>query len=64
MNTPMSKDMRYDRCPRCGTVIRFKSTDASTSCENCGIKINRLKYYKNKPSRGAGRLVNHGACFI
>ena len=42
MNAPMLKDERYDRCPRCGTVIRFKIKDTSTTCEKCGTKI-RLK---------------------
>ena len=39
MNNAKLKDMRYDRCPRCGTVIKFKVTDTSTTCEKCGAKI-------------------------
>lgn len=42
MSNFVSKDVRYERCPRCNTVIQFKATDTSATCKNCGAKI-RLK---------------------
>lgn len=39
MSTPKSKDERFERCPRCNNVIRFKVTDTSIKCSSCGAKI-------------------------
>ncbi len=38
---PGARDVRFERCPNCGSVVLFKDTDVTT-CPRCKLKI-RLK---------------------
>jgi len=39
--SPVAKEVRFERCPNCGSVVLFKDTDVTT-CPRCKLKI-RLK---------------------
>jgi uncharacterized protein with PIN domain len=43
METFLKLEERFERCPKCGAVIKFKPGTDVTVCEKCKIKIRLRK---------------------
>ena len=43
MNNSWSKEIHFERCPRCNWVVLFKKGEDTAVCEKCGTKIKLKK---------------------
>ncbi|HUU29973.1 MAG TPA: 30S ribosomal protein S27ae [archaeon] len=43
MATSWMKEVRFERCPRCGAVVMFKQGEDSAVCDKCKTKIKLKK---------------------